>query len=143
MPLIKSKSKEAFKKNVSAEVKAGKPVKQAVAIAYSVKREAEKKKIKLYTSSHAIATTHYLLKKYTEEKKLRRILLELSTFLHIIPIDADIIRKGLKSKHKDFEDALQILCAGSIQKMDCIVTRNIKDFKDADIPVISPEKLKL
>jgi hypothetical protein len=55
----------------------------------------------------------------------------------------ECIRKGLKSKHKDFEDALQILCAGSIQKMDCIVTRNIKDFKDADIPVISPEKLKL
>jgi hypothetical protein len=69
--------------------------------------------------------------------------MELSTYLQIIPIDADIIRKGLKSKHKDFEDALQILCAGSIQKMDCIVTRNIKDFKDADIPVISPEKLKL
>jgi hypothetical protein len=43
MPLIKSKSPEAFKKNIKAEVKAGKPVKQAVAIAYSEKREAEKK----------------------------------------------------------------------------------------------------
>lgn len=43
MPLIKSTKKEAFKKNIEAEVKAGKPVKQAVAIAYSQKREAEKK----------------------------------------------------------------------------------------------------
>lgn len=43
MPLMKSKSKEAFQKNVRAEVKAGKPVKQAVAIAYSVKRNANKK----------------------------------------------------------------------------------------------------
>jgi hypothetical protein len=43
MPLIKSKSDKAFKKNISAEVKAGKPVKQAVAIAYSVKRESTKK----------------------------------------------------------------------------------------------------
>jgi hypothetical protein len=42
MPLKKSPSKEAFSKNVKAEVKAGKPVKQAVAIAYSVKREAAK-----------------------------------------------------------------------------------------------------
>jgi hypothetical protein len=40
MPLVKSKSPEAFSKNVKAEVKAGKPVKQAVAIAYSVKRAA-------------------------------------------------------------------------------------------------------
>jgi hypothetical protein len=43
MPLKKSTSKEAFRKNVSAEVKSGKPVKQAVAIAYSVKREAMSK----------------------------------------------------------------------------------------------------
>lgn len=44
MPLIKSKSEKAFKKNISAEVKAGKPVKQAVAIAYSVKRAAPAQK---------------------------------------------------------------------------------------------------
>lgn len=44
MPLIKSKSKEAFKKNVKAEINAGKPQKQAVAIAYSVQRKAKKGK---------------------------------------------------------------------------------------------------
>ena len=43
MPLVKSTSKGAFRKNIKAEVKASKPVKQAVAIAYSVKREAAKK----------------------------------------------------------------------------------------------------
>jgi len=44
MPLVKSSSKSAFRKNVKAEVKAGKPPKQAVAIAYSVKRKAAAKK---------------------------------------------------------------------------------------------------
>lgn len=43
MPLTKSPSKQAFQKNIKAEVMAGKPVKQAVAIAYNVKREAAKK----------------------------------------------------------------------------------------------------
>ena len=46
MSLIKSTKKEAFKKNIATEVKAGKPVKQAVAIAYAEKREAEKAKKK-------------------------------------------------------------------------------------------------
>jgi hypothetical protein len=44
MPLKKSASKEAFRANVKAEVKAGKPIKQSVAIAYATKRAAEKKK---------------------------------------------------------------------------------------------------
>lgn len=43
MPLTKSKSKAAFSKNVKAEMDAGKPQKQAVAIAFSVKRKAKKK----------------------------------------------------------------------------------------------------
>ena len=43
MPLKKSTSAKAFKENIKAEVGAGKPVKQSVAIAYSEKREAAKK----------------------------------------------------------------------------------------------------
>ena len=46
MTLKKSRSAKAFKENIRAEVKAGKPVKQAVAIAYSEKREAAKKTTK-------------------------------------------------------------------------------------------------
>ena len=44
MPLKKSTSAKAFKENIKAEVKAGKPVKQAVAIAYQMKRDAEHKR---------------------------------------------------------------------------------------------------
>jgi hypothetical protein len=44
MPLKKSATPKAFKENIKAEVKAGKPVKQAVAIAYAEKREAAKMK---------------------------------------------------------------------------------------------------
>jgi len=46
MPLVKSPSKGAFRSNIKAEVAAGKPVKQAVAIAYSTKRAAETPKAK-------------------------------------------------------------------------------------------------
>ena len=43
MPLVKSASPAAFRKNIKAEVAAGKPVKQAVAIAYATKRQAAAK----------------------------------------------------------------------------------------------------
>lgn len=42
--LKKSTSKSAFKSNIRTEVKSGKPVKQAVAIAYDVKRRAGRKR---------------------------------------------------------------------------------------------------
>lgn len=41
MPLQKSKSEKAFVQNLKTELKAGKPKKQALAIAYSVKRKAK------------------------------------------------------------------------------------------------------
>lgn len=42
MPLSKGKSKKSFSKNVKTEMAAGKPQKQAVAIAYAVKRKKKK-----------------------------------------------------------------------------------------------------
>lgn len=44
MPLKKSTSKKAFSHNVRAEIKAGKPQRQAVAIAYATKRAAATRK---------------------------------------------------------------------------------------------------
>ena len=44
MPLTKGISGAVFSHNVKAEMRAGRPQKQAVAIAYSVKRKAQRKK---------------------------------------------------------------------------------------------------
>lgn len=41
MPLKKGKSKKTFEHNVRQEIKAGKSKKQALAIAYSVKRKSK------------------------------------------------------------------------------------------------------
>ena len=44
-----------------------------------------------------------------------------------------------EQSNKDFEDAIQILCASSIENINCIITRNGKDFKGSEIPVLSPD----
>ncbi|MBW0177495.1 PIN domain-containing protein [Sediminibacterium sp.] len=102
---------------------------------------AETKKIRLFTSSHSLATTYYLLKKYVDDKTLREVLLGLIEYITIIPVDSAILTKGLRSKHKDFEDSIQIFCATTVEKIDCIVTRNVKDFKGSELPVLAPEEL--
>lgn len=102
---------------------------------------AESKKIRLYTSSHSIATIYYLLKKFIDDKSLRALLLGLFEFISVIPVDEQVLSKGLRSKQKDFEDAIQLYCAITIEKIDCIVTRNIKDFKGVEIPVLAPDEV--
>ena len=109
--------------------------------AVDIFKAAENKNIKLFTSSHSIATTHYLLKRFVADKTLREILLGLFEYVSIIPVDKEVLSKGLRSKHIDFEHSIQIYCASTIEKIDCIVTRNIKDFKGSEILVLAPDEL--
>lgn len=103
--------------------------------------KAEQDQVKLYTSSHSYATSYYLLKKYKEEQALREVLLSLLNLIEIIPVDLAILKKGLLSNHKDFEDAIQIFAANSVDKIDFIVTRNLKDFKNTGITVLPPDEV--
>ena len=50
--LIKLSKKEAVGKNIATEIKAGKPQKQAVAIALSTQREARKAKLGALLEKH-------------------------------------------------------------------------------------------
>lgn len=104
---------------------------------------AEANELLLFTSSHSIATTHYLFKKYLGEAALREVLLHLLDFVTVIAVDTSILKKGLRSARKDFEDSIQILSVSSVAGMDYIVTRNIRDFKGSEIPVLAPEELFL
>ena len=79
-------------------------------------------------------------KKMVEEKELRSIIEDLLDTISIIAVTETILKKSLKSNHKDFEDAIQIVSAQSINDMDCIVTRDLKDFKNAEIKVYSPDQ---
>ena len=62
MPLISGKSKNAFSSNIETEMSAGKPQKQAVAIAYSKAGEGKKKK-KASTGRGNIANLKPFMKK--------------------------------------------------------------------------------
>ena len=59
-------------------------------------------------------------------------------YLSILSIDETTVDKAIDSPLTDFEDALQYYAAES-QKVDFIVTRNIKDYKKGKIKIITAE----
>lgn len=70
MPLIKSKSKQAFKKNVATEINTGKPQDQALAIAYETQRRTGKK----MADGGEVADSEYdpYKKDFTPEGKVKK-----------------------------------------------------------------------
>jgi predicted nucleic acid-binding protein len=96
--------------------------------------------INMFATSHSIATMHYITKKVVEEVELRSIIDDLLNVISIIPVTEPILRKSLKSNHKDFEDAIQIYSAQSLKQMDCIITRDLKDYKNSEIQVYTPDQ---
>lgn len=54
-------------------------------------------------------------------------------------LDPQVIdcKKALSSNYPDFEDAIMIETAARAED-DCIVTRNLEDYKGPSVPVYSP-----
>ena len=99
----------------------------------------EEEQIKSSTSSLTFSNLYYVLRKYTSHMRVVSRLKELSELLQIMNVDDTIIKRALQSGFKDFEDAIQYQTALSDPDIDVIVSRNIKDYKEAELPVMSPE----
>jgi len=97
------------------------------------------RKIKIYASSVSLVTVDYIITKDTTEKEAREILRKFRVLLEILPCTEKEIDLALNSDMKDFEDAVQYHIALE-NDIDCIITRNLKDFKGSKIPVMTAEQ---
>lgn len=100
---------------------------------------ADQGKAIVAVSALSYATTDYFLSKLTSPSKSLESLRKFKTLSEIIALDEAIIEKSLNSGFADFEDSLQYFSA---LKSGCgyIITRNVKDFKNSAIPVITPDE---
>lgn len=100
---------------------------------------ADKKQIKLVASALSYATVSYLLTKYGNSEIAKDKLRKFKIISEISDLDELTIEKGLSSNFPDFEDSLQYFSA---LKSDCsiLITRNAKDFKGAQMPVMTPDE---
>ena len=93
----------------------------------------------LCTSVHSLLNIHYAVKKVFGEKVARQSVSVLTKKLDIINEDINTVQQAVDSTFSDFEDAVQYYAAISA-KADVIITRNIKDYKQSTIPVLTAEQ---
>ena len=100
---------------------------------------ADKRKLKINVSALSFATVGYFLTKYEGLKKTKDKLRKFKVISGISELDELILEKGLNSDFSDFEDALQYFSALRTE-CDIIITRNGKDFRKSQIPVMTPDE---
>ena len=100
---------------------------------------AKKGQVQLFVSALSIANIYYFLEKQLPAAKAREAISKLKSLVTIIPVGGSTVELALASGFKDFEDALQYHAAEE-QDLDVIITRNIKDYKSARLPVMTAEE---
>ncbi|HEY9535140.1 MAG TPA: PIN domain-containing protein [Mucilaginibacter sp.] len=99
----------------------------------------DKQQVSACTSVHALLNVHYLAKKSFGERNARASLKAIASNVTVIGEDIELINKAIDSDFSDFEDAVQFYAAKSAGA-EVIITRNIKDYKQATIPVLTAEQ---
>lgn len=98
---------------------------------------AEEKKLKLAASSISFVNTFYVLSKKLDKSLVIDALMKYRLICEVSNIDEMIIDKSLISNFNDFEDAAQYYSALQ-HKCEIIITHNKKDFKNSEIPIMTP-----
>lgn len=98
-----------------------------------------KKEIEGFTTPVIIANVYYLLKKTAKHEVVVEKIKQLLIFIEITEMNKNVVLNALKSKFKDFEDSLQNFSAIENGEISTIITRNIKDYKNSELAVLTPE----
>ncbi|WP_296665247.1 PIN domain-containing protein [Treponema sp. UBA753] len=93
-----------------------------------------------FVAAHSISNMFYILRKDFTDDERRELLLDLCSIFTVCAVDKGKIIHALKNKSfSDFEDGLQNECALS-ENLDCIITRNKKDFLNSSLPVYTADE---
>jgi predicted nucleic acid-binding protein len=101
--------------------------------------ESQNQGIALSTSVLVIANVNYILAKKMGASATKNTIKALVKRINILSFESDIIDLVLTGEFNDFEDGIQYLIAKRY-KCDAIITRNIKDYKQSTIPVLTAEQ---
>ncbi|MBK7968518.1 MAG: PIN domain-containing protein [Bacteroidetes bacterium] len=100
---------------------------------------ADSGKLEICVSSLTFSNLNYILSKQFSVAQARKKLLTFKTLVTVLSVNEKVVDLALNADFKDFEDALQYFTATEF-KVTTLLTRNLKDYKKAEIAVLSAEQ---
>jgi len=98
------------------------------------------KNIEGYLCATTITTLDYLIAKAVNRKQANLEIKKLLTIFNIADVNSTVLELSVNSAFTDFEDAVQYY-SGECCKVDSLVTRNAKDYKNTNLPIYTPDEL--
>jgi len=99
---------------------------------------SEQGSVKLYLSAVSINNIYCIVRKFLGNKKTLEGVEALTAMTEIIGTTKSEIIQALKNDFADYEDSVQYSSALTIKGLDTIIARNIKDYRNSSIAVMTP-----
>lgn len=90
-----------------------------------------------YLAAGTVRDLHYMIRKDLPEEKTREVLFKVLALFPVLDTTGEDLRNALVSPVKDCEDAI-LAAAAKREKLDAIITRNTKDFRESPVPAYYP-----
>ena len=89
-------------------------------------------------SAVSINNIYYIVRRFLGHKKTLEVVETLTEMTEIIGTTKKEIIQALKNNFTNYEDSVQYSSALTVKDLDAIITRNIKDYRNSSIAVMSP-----
>ncbi len=101
---------------------------------------ADRGQIQGLACADSFTTIFYLMQKAINREAARRHISSLLSVLDVTPVNRATLEQAAESGLRDFKDAVVVESARQAS-VDCVVTRNEKDFAGSRVTVYSPRAL--
>lgn len=99
---------------------------------------SENGEVELFLSAVSVNNIYYIVRKYLGHKKTLSVIELLLEMTNVVGTSKQELIQALQNNFKDFEDSIQYSTALKVNGLDAIVTRNVKDYRNASVPVLTP-----
>lgn len=98
----------------------------------------EDQKYEAWISIVSVANVFYIGNKFVGKHESLRVIEILMQYLNVASGSTELVKMAIESKFSDFEDALQNATATKTKGIKAIITRNVKDFRNSQLPAFTP-----